>query len=896
MLTPCVRLQGGCRISSCTCEGRIRYKVRTAGAWSRRGAMHSPLVFVVLIASVRNARAGDCAAFPPPPPLTPVTHDITSPSGESAPELLRQELREIPRDSTQLASARRVPFEPHQKMDADRLQWEETQTRNFLNKQLSRDPRLQPNDIVVNTGHMSSCTSCEHDEGQQTALHGMETIDIGTRTQPMVDDWPVHSWQNIVRFINPPQSKDPLDLDNHDDARFGCPCSAFETETGDVQLTYQSGPSIFGAPDDSWEEDHNGRYSYRRSADGVGGWTSEAGPINVNGHDTLGTIGIVGGGGVPFSLPARGHGEESRITYLAGYEGWRGRACFAGSSDGVHFRNINSRSDQGQAGLNDDCLTSGHYAGSNSILARAADTYIVPIIDEARSREYIWYRKDFGTSFGWREVRGMQVVELDKRFAEIDTADSMTNIATKHTDWYLDRLGKLERYRRHVYAVSLTPYSQDLWLGLMTIIEWPKDLDEEHGSTRPAFERDTLNVYLITSRDGVHIDHEWVYAHQPLLPKDGLTQADYDGGFLFPAASFLTREHEHRIYFEARAGIHHEERYRGNKARLATAAWTRDRLAGLRPAHTDVAGVITTKAFRLDGGSVRLEVDTRACGSAVRVAVCAEDGSTLDGRSLASAIVIEGEDGAVQPRWTSDNLADGERLGEGAHAVAAGQLVRLQFEMTGDAKLYAFQIVSLPPAPSPLPKPPPPASPSPAPPVPLPPVPPPPSPSPGPRPPVGWPVAPPHPSPPPPISSPSLPLVSPKSPALASPPSSLPPLPQSPSPHSRSDTQHSGIGAPTQQFTSTGVTVACMVVGAALSAVGFFLWRCARTHLEAAERGEKVARDEHADERSTRKLQAVRSAYARAPRTSVRPPSRSTHAKRHLQVDIVLHVMCMPFY
>lgn len=51
-----------------------------------------------------------------------------------------------------------------------------------------------------------------------------------------------------------------------------------------------------------------------------------------------------------------------------------------------------------------------------------------------------------------------------------------------------------------------------------------------------------------------------------------------------------------------------------------------------------------------------------------------------------------------------------------------------------------------------------------------------------------------------------------------------------------------------------------MVVGAALSAVGFFLWRCARTHLEAAERGEKVARDEHADERSTRKLQAVRSA------------------------------------
>ena len=25
------------------------------------------------------------------------------------------------------------------------------------------------------------------------------------------------------------------------------------------------------------------------------------------------------------------------------------------------------------------------------------------IVDEPRGKEYIWYRKDFGTSFGWRE-------------------------------------------------------------------------------------------------------------------------------------------------------------------------------------------------------------------------------------------------------------------------------------------------------------------------------------------------------------------------------------------------------------------------------------------------------------------------------------------------------------
>ena len=53
-----------------------------------------------------------------------------------------------------------------------------------------------------------------------------------------------------------------------------------------------------------------------------------------------------------------------------------------------------------------------------------------------------------------------------------------------------------------------------------------------------------------TSRDGIHIDHEWVYAHQPLLPKKGLKQAAFDSGLIFPAAALLSREREHRIYFE----------------------------------------------------------------------------------------------------------------------------------------------------------------------------------------------------------------------------------------------------------------------------------------------------------------------------------------------------------
>ena len=762
-----------------------------------------------------------------------------------------QTLNPIPRNTVQKASERRVPYEPHSSIDSTRLEWEFNETRAFLNVQLSRDPRLQPHDIVVTTDHMSSCTSCSHDDGLHASLHATPEISVGNRTQLFVDDYLVYSWQNAARFLESATSKFTIDLDEHQDARYGCPCSAFETADGQVQLTYQSGPSLFNMPDNSWEEDHNGVYSYRRSRDGMTGWTSELGQITVNGREHLGTVTIEGsiGGAPKYSLPRVGGSESSRYAYLAGYEGWRGRTCFAGSNDGVNFNNIDNERDRRDNGLNDDCLTGAGVGGSNSALSRAADTYIVPVVDEVRQKEYIWYRKDFGTAFGWREVRGMQVVELDKRFADIPHADSQTRIATRHTEWYLDRLGKLERYRRHTYCVTLTPYSQDLWLGLMTVIEWPKDLHEPAGPDQPAFERDTLNVYLVTSRDGVHIDHEWVYAHKPLLPKDGLHQADFDSGLIFPAATFLSRENEHRIYFEARPGVHHEDRYHGNSALLGTASWARDRLAGLRPAHLDVPAVITTKAFRLEGGSLRVEVDTLACGSSVRVEVRSHDDGVIAGRTQSDAVAIEGESGSIEVLWGS-----GIHLGQVPHAVALQSTIRLRFHLSGDAKLYGFRVVELPVTQPAAPSPPPPSpspNPSPAPtppplPSPLPPSSPPPrsllpTPTPKPLPPSGW------------SQRPSQP---PRSPSQPLPPSLQPSQPVA------ADALNGGsaAGASPQAAGNTPVAAVTVIGGAAMSILGILLWRRARRDMQVATRGQKLARDEHASEHSAKRIPAARSA------------------------------------
>ena len=93
----------------------------------------------------------------------------------------------------------------------------------------------------------------------------------------------------------------------------------------------------------------------------------------------------------------------------------------------------------------------------------------------------------------------MQVAELDRRFAEIPSASTPTGIQSRPTEWYLDRLGKLERYRRQIYSLTLTRHTPQLWLGLLTVIEWPKDASEPHAPPNasagtPRFERDTTQV------------------------------------------------------------------------------------------------------------------------------------------------------------------------------------------------------------------------------------------------------------------------------------------------------------------------------------------------------------------------------------------------------------------
>eukprot|EP00966_Prymnesium_polylepis_P263916 6097124-Prymnesium_polylepis.1 len=218
-----------------------------------------------------------------------------------------------------------------------------------------------------------------------------------------------------------------------------------------------------------------------------------------------------------------------------------------------------------------DCID-----GSHSTLGRAGDCNVQVIYETTSARQLVWYRRDFGTSGGWREIRGAQVASVEPRLRNhVKWRVGKPFVTRVENSYYLDRLGKLERFRRQIYSVTFTRRSANLWLGLMTVIEWAKDDSEATGPIEPAFRRDTTSIFLVTSRDGIHVDDEWVYARRPLVPK-GALQRDWNSGFVLAASEIVPDRNDTlaRVYFEART-LRHEDRFK-EPGVIGAATWRHD--------------------------------------------------------------------------------------------------------------------------------------------------------------------------------------------------------------------------------------------------------------------------------------------------------------------------------
>ena len=84
----------------------------------------------------------------------------------------------------------------------------------------------------------------------------------------------------------------------------------------------------------------------------------------------------------------------------------------------------------------------------------------------------------------WREVRGVRI----SRNPHLGLAKPASpRDFTEAVHWIFDREGKDEHLRRQVYSLQVTPLDdEDLYIGLLNVLEWPKVLEPHTPQTKPA--------------------------------------------------------------------------------------------------------------------------------------------------------------------------------------------------------------------------------------------------------------------------------------------------------------------------------------------------------------------------------------------------------------------------
>lgn len=317
--------------------------------------------------------------------------------------------------------------------------------------------------------------------------------------------------------------------------------------------------------------------------------------------------------------------------------------CLLSSPDGLSWRMV------------------GHSYG------RATDTY--PCIYKEQDGYVGVIRHDFGTTYGWREVRGASVLTGS---TEIIRNGGMFS---KGTHWFLDRFGSTEWRRRSMYGLSRTKYS-GMYIGIAQIYQFP------YGTSDRPYTSDIVEPFLVTSRSlqGETFELGWIRTKKPLITRGRPDQ--FDHGVILTAADWLTYGGHHWLYY-AGWNAQHELKRRA-EAQIGLIRWDQDRITQLSLAHEKDFGTVTTKEFTLPDHVSTLHVNADCRRGWVGVTLKSA-GDASPPRTLASAIIKDQDGPALQAHLKFERGSDLNKLG--------GHNVRLLWRLTGSAKLYAFQFI-----------------------------------------------------------------------------------------------------------------------------------------------------------------------------------------------------------
>jgi hypothetical protein len=241
-------------------------------------------------------------------------------------------------------------------------------------------------------------------------------------------------------------------------------------------------------------------------------------------------------------------------------------------------------------------------------------------------------------------------------------------------------------------------YYEGVHIGLIAVYEWPTDISEGSYNTNKRHERDIVNFYISTSRDGEIWDFSWVYSSKPLIPRG--PAGGFDNDAVYPCPTMVTYGDKHWMYYSGGRERHNvyahfydkqrKERYPGaiEKYSAALADQYYTCLATMRLDGTlclearGETGTIMTKPFMLDG--TRVTVNVEAQTGEVRMAVLEpqQTGTPITNYTREDCTAYRGVDELrLSPSWK--NRSDLASL--------KGKIVRLKFYLT-NARLYSFKV------------------------------------------------------------------------------------------------------------------------------------------------------------------------------------------------------------
>ena len=457
------------------------------------------------------------------------------------------------------------------------------------------------------------------------------TVAVGTCKQLLVDDYVIAERTNVTRELGAVVK-----------ANGGKPVFTEGQFYGTV-LFHEGRFKLW------FREFDNEHYGYAESPDGI--------HFAIKGEVT----GIPFAGDINLAVSLDPHETDPAHRFKAGFDAVGMAAGLAHSADGIHWT---------------------PYHDGQPVTCRAADTINQIVWDPLAQAYRLSTRTDFGAGGGPLastvapdfEVRGTRMMlNPDVK------ADPAKWELVRH--WHFDREGPKEYLRRQIYALPVWIY-EDVYFGLMSVYDYPADISEGTSTDQVSrHERNVMNYYLATSRDGDDWDLEWVYAGRPFVPRgpDGA----FDNDMIMPGSTIVTHNDTHWVYYgganERHSTVETDPPVRYESVRaIGLATLPMDRFVAL--AAGDEPGVVVTRPFVVQGNSLELNVD--AHDGDLRCEVLDANGTPLEGYAGDAGFRrADVDELRLAVRWR-----DGIDLKQ-----LQGKRVRLRFRLR-NAKLYAFRV------------------------------------------------------------------------------------------------------------------------------------------------------------------------------------------------------------